>query len=82
MLLLEPKSFAIQYRITLTHIQQVSLSIHNDFLFILHIDPVSEHYRLTDIQYTTNNIICISTSISFTQKHALQVIEELNTVPV
>ena len=56
MLVLEPKSFAIQYRIDLTHIQQVSLSKHNDFLFILHIDPVSSQvYQWQRDQHKTHS---------------------------
>lgn len=42
LLLLDPKSLAMKYRVELQHIKQISLSCFSDQIFVVHLDPVSE----------------------------------------
>ncbi|XP_065920501.1 unconventional myosin-Ia-like [Dysidea avara] len=73
LLLLEAKAFAIQHRINIPHIQQVSVSIHNDFLFILHIDPgqvAVGSYTKGDFIFHCPNVIELITKLHLVMQEA------------
>ena len=46
-MILDPKSLALKYRIDLRNIDQVSVSSFSDNLLVLHINPVSTTLTLT-----------------------------------
>ena len=41
-MVLDPKSYALKYRVDLTNLEQISLSPYSDALFVMHVKPVSE----------------------------------------
>ena len=40
-MILDPKSLALKYRVELKHLDQISVSSFSDYIFVLHLSPVS-----------------------------------------
>ena len=40
-MVLDPKSYALKYRVDLSNLEQISLSPYSDAIFVMHVKPVS-----------------------------------------
>jgi myosin-1 len=68
-MILDPKSLVLKYRIDLRHVNQVSVSSFSDHLLVLHINP----FKATDRSYTKGDFVLKTT-------HVIELVTKLSSV--
>jgi myosin-1 len=68
-MVLDPKSLSLKYRVELKHLDQVSVSSFSDHMFVLHINP----FKATDRSYSKGDFVLRS-------PHVIELVTKLSSV--